>query len=65
VVIRWKDGAAHTYRFPRCYRVWWNAQSAKCNDGSWQFEPGEAGMGRNAECTSYNTDQPYLEVTYP
>jgi cytolysin (calcineurin-like family phosphatase) len=62
-VIRWKDGAAYAYRFPRCYRVWWAAQSAKCSDGTWQMDP--VGMGRNAECTSYNTDQAYLEVTYP
>jgi hypothetical protein len=64
-VIRWKAGAAHTYRFPRCYRVWWNAQSASCDNGSWQMAPGPAGMGRNAECTSYETTQEYLEVTYP
>ena len=63
VVIRWKDGAAYAAR-DRCYRVWWIDQAAKCNNGSWTFEPGPAGMGRNAECRSHNTQQPYLEVTY-
>jgi cytolysin (calcineurin-like family phosphatase) len=61
-VIRWTEGAAAKYVFPRCYRVWWVAPSASCDDGKWQINLGD--MGRNAECTSYNTEQPNLEVTY-
>jgi hypothetical protein len=63
--ITWKDGAAHTYRFPRCYRVWWKDQAATCSDGLWVRGPtGE--VGRDAACHgAQNTDQPYLKVTYP
>jgi hypothetical protein len=62
VVIGWKHGAAAKYVFPRCYRVWWEGVSASCDHGSWKAHLGK--MGRNAECTSYNTNQPHLDIRY-
>jgi hypothetical protein len=64
VVVGWYDGSAATYRFPRCYRVWWEKQSATCSDGTWLMNP-SARLGRDAGCTSANADQPFLDVRYP
>jgi hypothetical protein len=64
-VVRWMNGAAHTYRFPRCYRVWWTDQSAACSDGGW-VQNRTAQVGRDdARHGDANTDQPFLKVTYP
>lgn len=61
-VISFKDGTAHTYLFPRCYRVWWESMSYTCSDGNW-MESVTQRVGRDAWCNpDSNTDQPNLKT---
>lgn len=63
-VISFKNGTAHTYHFPRCYRVWWESMSYTCFNGTWMQSVTQR-VGRDALCNiDENKDQPNLKIIY-
>ena len=62
--VAFSNGAYHTYRFPRCYRVVWSNTSYKCirtaQGGQWQESKDWA---RDALCHGYGKhDQPHMRI---